>query len=251
MRSPYLDDMEKREEILKLFRGLRVSDVSDGMDAVGLQDVGSMDPDIKPLWRDIENFKHRIYGIAYTVRFVPTRLRVGLHLNEEPDFEKFREWVRYGYSLAKAPILEQIRKGDVIVIDAKGTGHAGFIGSNNSLSWVLRGAVGVVTNGGARDTDEIIKQQIPVYCKYTGKGIRPGRLELESINATIECGGVQVRPGDIVVADGDGVIVVPWEKARLVAEEARKIAEEDKKSRRRLYQELGRPLDWTVEPLEK
>jgi len=250
LRSPYLDDMDKRMEVLKRFEGLRVTDVCDAMDAVGLQDIFCMDPDIKPLWRDVEGFKHRIYGIAYTVRFVPTRLRVGLHLNEEPDFKEWRKWVSYGYSLARGPILDQIKKGDVIVIDAKGTRNAGFIGSHNSLSWILKGAVGIVTNGGARDTDEIIKQRVPVYCKYIAKGIRPGRLELESINSTIECGGVQVRPGDVIVADGDGVIVVPWEKASMVAEEARKIANKDKEGRRRLYQALGKPLDWTVEPLK-
>lgn len=243
--------LEERNEILELFKGLRVTDVCDGMDAVGLQDMGSMDHDIKPLWRDIENFKHRIYGIAHTVRFVPTRMRVGLNLKQEPDIKKWREWKRYGYSLASGPIRDQIKPRDVIVIDAKGTGDVGFLGSANSLGMIAAGAVGMVTNAGARDTDEVIKEKIPIYCAYISKGIRPGRLETESTGKPIECGGVLVYPGDVVVADGDGVIVVPWEKARFVAAEAKFIAEGDKKGRARIYEKLGRAVDWTLEPLEK
>jgi len=100
-----LMSLEERKKILELFEGLRVTDVCDAMDAVGLQDIYCMDHDIKALWRDTENFTHRIYGIAYTVRFVPTRLRVGLHLNEEPDLEEFQKFKRYGYSLAQGSIL--------------------------------------------------------------------------------------------------------------------------------------------------
>ncbi len=244
-----LMSLEERKSVLALFRGLRVTDVCDAMDAVGLQDIYCMDHDIKPLWRDTENFTHRIYGIAYTVRFVPTRLRVGLHLDEEPDLERFRKFKQYGYSLARGPILDEIRPGDIIVIDASGTKNCGFLGSNNCLAMIKAGAVGMVTNAGCRDSDEIIKERIPVYCKYTSQGIRPGRLETESINKPIECGGVTVHPGDMIVADGDGVIVVPWDKAKLVAEEARRIANADKASRRKLYEDLGRPMDWTVEPL--
>jgi len=241
--------LEEREKVLSLFNGLRVTDVCDAMDAIGLQDIYCMDHEIKPLWRDIEDFSHRIYGIAYTVRFVPTRIRVGLHLNEEPDLERFREFERYGYSLAPGPVLKEIKPGDVIVIDAEGTKNCGFIGSNNCLAMIKAGAVGMVTNAGCRDSDEIIKERIPVYCKYTSQGIIPGRVETESINRPIECGGVTVHPGDIIVADGDGVIVVPWDKAKIVSEEARRIANADKAIRRRLYEALGRPLDWTVKPI--
>ena len=73
----------------------------------------------------------------------------------------------------------------------------------------LRGCVGVVTSGTARDTDEIDAQGIPLYYRKPGRGIRPGRNEIESVNRPIVVGGVLVMPGDVVVADGDGVIVVP------------------------------------------
>jgi 4-hydroxy-4-methyl-2-oxoglutarate aldolase len=64
---------EEDARILKLFEGLRVADVTDGMDAVGLPNIGLMDPDIHPLWRDTEHFRHRFIGIAVTARYVPTQ----------------------------------------------------------------------------------------------------------------------------------------------------------------------------------
>jgi len=66
------------------------------------------------------------------------------------------------------------------------------------------------------------------------------------MGATVEVGGVRVRPGDMVVADDDGVIVVPQEGAELVAKVALRVLEGDKRTRRRRYEELGLPLDDTV-----
>src|SRR5687768_3520947 len=63
---------EDDARLLKAFEGLRVADVSDGMDMAGLQDVGLVDPEIHALWRDVEDFGHRLTGIAVTVRYVPT-----------------------------------------------------------------------------------------------------------------------------------------------------------------------------------
>lgn len=64
---------EEDQKILELYKDLRVADVSDGMDKAGLPDLGLMDPSIKPLWKDTENFTHRIAGIAVTTRYVPTQ----------------------------------------------------------------------------------------------------------------------------------------------------------------------------------
>ena len=98
----------------------------------------------------------------------------------------------------------------------------------------------------SRDTDEIAFEKVPLYLRNKGRGIRPGRNELESVNRPVVIGGVLVCPGDVVVADGDGVIVVPRYIARDVAKYAREILDKDKTGRKDLYESLGRPLDKTV-----
>jgi len=235
---------EEDQRILELFEGLRVADVSDGLDAVGLQDVGLMDPAIGPLWKDVEEMDHRAIGVAVTVRYVPTNKRINTMTPENfHDIEG-----RWYSELSPEPFVDKLRPGSMIVIDGQGDGDTGTIGSNNILLWKLRGAVGVVTTGGARDTDEIIKQQVPLYFKGPGRGIRPGRNEVESVNRPVTVGGALVRPGDVVVADGDGVVVVPREHAEEVAAVAHEILESDKAGRRRLYERLGMPPDETVQP---
>ncbi len=248
LQNKSFDDSEQaRKEILELYRDLRVTDVLDGMDLIGLQDIGLVDKEIRPLWRDTEEFSHRIVGFAITVRHVPTDVRVGQ--NSFPDLEGFKKFKSEQYGRAPDLWLKVAKPGDVVVIDAGGIPECGFIGSNNSLGWAEKGVVGVVTNGGARDTDEIVKvKKISVYCKngYSTRGVRPGRLLAESYNFPINCGGVLVHPGDLVVADGDGVIVVPREHALTVGKLARDIHIGDERSRAKRFERLGMPLDETV-----
>lgn len=233
------------DQLIKLYQGLRVADISDGMDMVGLMDVGLMDPAITSLWKDISSFKHQFVGIALTVRYVPTNRPY----TEWVKKDEYTHWRDQWYThISGEPFIPSIKKGNVIVIDNHGDGDAGSVGSNNSLLWTQKGAVGIVASGGIRDTDEMIKQNIPTYFDFSkrGRGVRPGRNELESFNKPIVVGGVLVRPGDIVVGDGDGVIVVPREKAEEVALAARNELNIDKEARKKLYLELGIPLDETV-----
>ncbi len=237
------------DEILKLYEGLRVADVCDGMDMVGLRDAGLMDTRIEALWKDTENMTHVFCGIAITARYVPTNKVV----KNPMEKEEFRKWEGDWYNnYSSEPFVEFIKPGTAIVLDVQGDGDVGSVGSFNSLAWVSKGARGIISNGGIRDTDEIIKQRIPVYLDYMerGRGIRPGRNEIESVNRPVTIGGVLVRPGDVIVADGDGVITVPREHARKVAGYAREILNKDKKGRRGLYESLGMPLDKTVEITE-
>jgi len=229
--------------ILKRFDGLRVADVSDGMDKVGLANVGLMSPEIHALWKDAQHYTHRFIGIAVTVRYVPT--------NDPPapamETEAFDRWVGKTYNeVTPEPFVPLIRAGTALVFDDAPDSDVGSIGSNNIMGWKVRGCVGVVTNATARDTDEIITEKVPLYFRHPGRGIRPGRNEVESINRPIECGGVLVMPGDVIVADGDGVIVVPRAKAAEVADYARATMEGDKAGRRNLYQQLGLPEDDSV-----
>jgi 4-hydroxy-4-methyl-2-oxoglutarate aldolase len=231
------------QRVLKLFAGLRVSDVVDGMDAVGLQDIGTMSAKIGPLWRDTEHYTHRFAGIAVTARYVPTNKPAAGKL---PTAE-YDKWAGRWYGeLSPEPFAPLIRPGSALVIEDAESSDVGTIGSNNILSWVDRGCVGVVTSATARDTDEISAEKVPLYYQKPGRGIRPGRNEIESVNRPIVVGGVLVEPGDVIVADGDGVVVVPRRVAEDVAQYARKILEGDKAGRRQLYKKLGRPDDDSV-----
>lgn len=234
---------EEDQAVLQAFDGLRVADVCDGMDAVGLHNTGLMDPEIHPLWRDTVNYAHRFIGIAVTARYVPT---------QEPTagqraMEDYDRWAGTWYNTRSSePFQPLLRPGSALVIEDAADADVGSIGSNNIMAWKLKGCVGVVTSATARDTDEIITQKVPLYFRRVGRGIRPGRNEIESVNRPIAVGGVLVKPGDVIVADGDGVLVVPRTQALTVATYARKILEGDKQGRRNLYKQLGLPDDPSV-----
>lgn len=230
-------------KILALFEGLRVADVADGLDAAGLQDVGLMDPAIHPLWRDTEHFSHRFIGVAVTARYVPTQSPPAGKLSVEAYDAWAGDWYDKRSSEAFAGL---IRPGTALVIEDAPDADVGSIGSYNILEWKSLGCAGVVTDATARDTDEIIAERVPLYYRQAGRGIRPGRNELESVNRPVVCGGVLVMPGDIVVADGDGVVVVPRARAAEVAAYGRKIMEGDKEGRRDLYQKLGLKEDDSI-----
>ena len=234
---------EEDQELLKLFAGLRVADVSDGMDKAGLPGIGLLDPSILPLWTDLKNFSHRIVGIAVTARYVPTQKP---HAGKRTP-EEFDSWEGEFYSqYSSEPYADLIRPGTALVIDDVEEADIGSIGSYNIMEWKRRGCVGVVTDAGARDTDEIIIEKVPLYLRQRGRGIRPGRNEIESVNRPVAVGGVLVMPGDIVVADGDGVVVVPRAQARTVAAFARQVMDNDKAGRRDLYKQLRLPPDASV-----
>ncbi|MHC4325750.1 MAG: RraA family protein [Planctomycetota bacterium] len=248
LKNNSFDDSEQaRKEILELYKDLRLTDVLDGMDLIGLQDIGLMNKDIRPLWRDIDKFSHRIVGFAITVRHVPTDVRAGQ--NSFPNIEGFKKFKSEQYKRAPDAWLSTAKPSDVVVIDAGGIDECGFIGSNNSLGWAEKGVVGVITNGGARDTDEIVKvKKISVYCKngHSSRGVRPGRLIAESYNFPVNCAGALVFPGGLIVADGDGVIVVPRQHALTVGKLARQINTGDEKSRAGRFKRLGIEPDETV-----
>lgn len=233
---------EDDARILELYKDLRVADVSDGLDMVGLPGTGLVDEAIHPDWVDLKDFAHIFRGIAVTVRYVPTQ-KPALPAPGE-DFEKWEGNFYNAYS--HEAFAQIIRKGSAVVIDDVEDRDIGSIGSNNILYWVKQGAVGVVTDASSRDTDEVGLEKVPLYLRKKGRGIRPGRNEIESVNRPVSIGGVLVCPGDVVVADGDGVVVVPRAVAEQVAKFASKILTKDKAGRKGLYESLGRQLDKTV-----
>jgi regulator of RNase E activity RraA len=242
---------EEDAAILKLYDGLRVADVIDALDVVGLQDITMMDRNIRPLWRDEQNITHRIHGVALTMRIVPaqeTSPKFASHLAE-------RRWEAQGWQPPedlrmpgpKGNGFQLMRPGTVLVVDNQARDN-GMCGSNNALTLLGRGMRGIVGNQVCRDTDELTLTRIPVYqdAMLAPRGINQGRMWVESYNQPIVVGHVLVMPGDIIVADNDGVAVVPRARGEKVAEVARWIFEDDETKRGKIYDHLDRPRDWTV-----
>ena len=235
---PYKDySAEENTRVLDEYKYLRVADVSDGMDVVGLQNIGLVNPEIHALWKDTDHFTHRIAGIAVTARYVPTNRR-----EPKMDNKTISQWYS---TITSEAFMKVLTPGSVLVIDAMEDGESRSIGSSNIMSWKKLGMVGLVTSGGLADTDEIIAEKVPTYFRRLARGIRPGRTELESVNRPVTVGGVLVRPGDVVVADGDGVVVVPRERALEVAGAALPFL--DNIGRERYIKETGRN-PWAKKP---
>ena len=226
---------EERRELLSLYEGLRVADVRDGMDTLLLHATGSMSPDVRPLWRT------RVHGIARTVRYLPYAGTVPRLASDE-----YWQWVsRYYKEVCPYPWIKQIEEGDIWVIDQSGV-NAGLMGSENTLSCLRAGARGLVSNGGVRDTDEIILQKVPFWSVFVSQSMVQARLQYDATDVPVTVGGVTVNTGDVVVADGDGVIVVPLKVAREAAQHAHAEHRRDMKRRREHYRALGREPDQTV-----
>lgn len=243
---------EDNAQILKLYKGLRESDVIDGLDAVGLQETTMMNPRIRPIWRDKKTFKHRIQGIAVTIHLVPAQETSPTFTSEAQEQKWESIWGPPAEMRTDNPpkgsFTSQIHPGTVLVIDNEAHDN-GFCGSNDALSWRAKGMIGIVGNAVCRDTDELALTQIPVYQNLLKwpRGINQGRMWMESYNEPIVVGGVLVMPGDVIVADGDGVAVVPRRVAKEVARFARWDFENDEATRQKLYRLDKMPLDWTVE----
>src|SRR5450759_1992358 len=225
----------EREELLALYQPLRVADVRDGMDWNMLHNQGSLSVDIRPL------FRTRVCGIARTARYLPFAGSMPKMTPEE--YSAWSDW--YYQKVLIYPWIEAIQPGDCVVIDQSGV-DVGLMGSNNALAGFKNGATVYVTNGVMRDTDELILEKIPFWSRFISQGMVQGRLQYDSHDNPVAVGGVTAYPGDVVVADGDGVIVVPRKAAFDVAKYAHRELTNDKVSRRKLYEDLGLPVDDSV-----
>jgi 4-hydroxy-4-methyl-2-oxoglutarate aldolase len=230
--------------IRKYFEPLRVVDVCDALDGIGYFNVGLVAPEIRPLWSGM-----KFWGVAFTLRCVPANRPMWKLASTDEIVRAHGIW--FGeVGRGAFDHIGQIRPGHVLVTDVGSADSVGIWGSENSLGVLERGAVGIVTNGECRDTAELELQRTPICCRRRGRTIIPGRVEAVESEAKIGIGGAQVRPGDIVGCDDDGIVVVPIEVAQEVAGHARAILAADMKSRRRHYEKLGMKLDSTVDPAE-
>lgn len=226
-------------QLVRFYKYLRVVDVCDALDGIGYFDLTLMSPEVRPLWSGM-----RFWGVALTVRCVPANRPMWKLSSTEEIVNAHGIWFR---EVRHVGFEHLIQPGHVIVTDTGGSREVGFWGSANSLGVVAAGAVGIVTDGYARDTYELTLQRTPICLRRRGRTIIPGRIEVAEVQTKVACGGVQVRPGDIVGADDDGVVVVPLEVAEEVAKHARAVLLADMRTRRQLYERLGMKPDHTVD----
>jgi regulator of RNase E activity RraA len=223
-------------DVVRLARTVRTSDVADALDSMGLQERHQMDPRMRPLFPGI-----RFAGVAHPMAY---------DLVDRPlEPMRYDEFRRRQYAEGPEGLWREAgpwgAPDEVLVIDAKGTA-AGILGSANTLKGRILGTVGFVIDGTCRDSYECTIQDTPVFCTVRSPAHPMGRIRAVSDGETILCAGAPVRSGELVVADDDGVIVVPHEIAEEVVDRARRIQEADRPGRRECYAKLGLPLDQTV-----
>lgn len=137
----------------------------------------------------------RLVGRARTLRFIPGR---------EDLFESHG-----GGFNAQKRAFDSLGPGEVLVIDARGERGTGTVGDILALRAHVRGAAGIVTDGGVRDLDAVTALGIPTYHAGAHPAVLGRRHVPWAVDETIACGGTAVQPGDVIVGDADGVLVIP------------------------------------------
>jgi regulator of RNase E activity RraA/2-keto-4-pentenoate hydratase/2-oxohepta-3-ene-1,7-dioic acid hydratase in catechol pathway len=150
--------------------------------------------------------EQKMAGYARTVRYLP--LREDLSAAQGP-------------MNAQKRAIEEIRPGEVLVIEARGDPTAGTIGDILALRAQVRGAVGVVTDGAIRDSAALAALNIPIYHAAVHPAVLGRRHVPWETGVTVACAGVTVQPGDLLVGDADGVVVLPPKVAAELLAEAR------------------------------
>ena len=137
----------------------------------------------------------RIVGRARTLRFIPFR----------PDL-----FASHGGGFnAQKRAFDAVEPGEVLVVDARGERRTGTVGDVLALRAKVRGAAGVVTDGGVRDAAMVAEIGLPVFSQGPHPAVLGRRHVPWETDVTVACGGAAVQPGDVIVGDGDGVIVIP------------------------------------------
>lgn len=144
-------------------------------------------------------------GQAFTLRYIPAREDLNqLEVFKDPEHPQ-------------RVAVETVPEGHVLVMDCRGDASAASAGGILAKRLEYRGCAGIVTDGGLRDTREISKLRLPAYCAAASAPTNLTKHHAIDLNVPIGCGTAPVFPGDLVVGDADGVIIVPLHMASEIA----------------------------------
>jgi regulator of RNase E activity RraA len=178
-----------------------------------------------------------VVGPAFTLRNIPAREdldHVGVF--QDPDHPQRKA-------------VESAPPGSVLVQDCRGERAVASVGSILALRLAKRGVAGMVSDGPVRDSGTIAELGLPIWCAGASAPLNLAKHHAVDMNVPIACGGVPVYPGDIVVADVDGVVIVPREMAADVARDAAEQEQLEVFITQRIDE--GRPLRGTYPPDEE
>ena len=200
--EPFRLTSELREKLRRVpVAGLSAQLRKRGLNDVTIDGVAAMHPGLP------------LVGLARTLRFVPHR---------EDLFASHGG----GYNAQKRA-FDTVGEGEVIVIEARGESGSGTLGDILALRAKVRGAAGIVTDGGVRDYDAVAEVGLPVFSRGAHPAVLGRRHVPWDTDVTIGCGGTTVQPGDVIVGDRDGVIVIPPALVEEVVDAALAQEEED------------------------
>lgn len=192
-----------RSKILREIEGIPTASLSDALDSLGIK--GFMNHTIKPRVNNV-----RIVGFAVTVKDI-------ISDKGEPPMKALEA-------------IEKAQEGDVFVRAIEGASqeeasNIALFGGIMALGSKMKGLTGAVIDGGVRDVIEYRELGFPVFSRSVIPSTSVGRTEVVGVNVPVKCGDVMVNPGDVIVGDSDGVIVIPRGKLEAVIETAKRIDE--------------------------
>lgn len=158
--------------------------------------------------RALGRYEANLVGPAFTLRNIPAR----------EDLDRVEGFADPEHPQRKA--VETTPEGHVLVVDCRGDARAACGGEILMTRLMVRGAAGMVSDGGIRDSAPISKLPMPVYCAGPSAPLNLAVHHATDLNVPIGCGGVAVYPGDLIVGDADGIVVVPAHLAEEIAKDA-------------------------------
>lgn len=196
-------------EVVRRLGALATSTLANALDGVGRHNQATCS--LRPVYSGI-----RFAGRAVTVR------------ESAGDYGRF-----HADDFRVGEMIDAAAAGDIIVVAAGGA-RASTWGGMASLAAREKGIAGLVADGGVRDREEIESFEFPVFARHLVPTTGRTRLKVEAINVPVEIDGVCVEPGDVIVADGTGVVCVPLDSSTRVADIAEACASDDRQAEKEI-----------------